>query len=87
MGFGLVKGAYVGTEALCAAVTHLFKLVGYGEAGVLSGPSLWAGGALGGVMILGAAVGKRLLDRVSTVTFVRLVQITLVVAGVRLLFR
>lgn len=85
--FGLVKGAYVGTEAACAAVTHLFKLVGYGEAGVLSAHALVTGGLLGGVMVLGATVGKRMLDRVSPVAFVRLVQVTLVVAGVRLLFR
>lgn len=85
--FGLMKGAYVGTEALCAAITHLFKLVGYGEAGVLSGQALLTGSLLGGVMVCGATVGKRLLDRVSPTTFVRLVQVTLVVAGVRLLVR
>lgn len=85
--FGLVKGAYVGTESLCAAVTHLFKLVGYGGAGVLSGHALLVGGLLGGVMVVGAAVGKRLLDRVSPAAFVRLVQVTLVVAGVRLILR
>jgi uncharacterized membrane protein YfcA len=85
--FGLVKRAYVGTEALCAAVTHLFKLVGYGEAGVLSGQALLTGSLLGGFMVIGAAVGKRLLNRVSPTTFVRLVQVTLVVAGVRLLLR
>ena len=83
--FGLVKGAYVSTEALCAAVTHLFKLVGYGQAGVLPGHALVTGAVLGGVMVLGAMVGKRLLDRVSPATFVRLAQVTLVVASVRLL--
>lgn len=85
--FGLVKGAYVGTEAACAAVTHLFKLVGYGQAGVLSGQTLLTGGLLGGVTVLGSLVGKRLLDRLSPAVFVRLVQATLIVAGVRLLLR
>jgi uncharacterized membrane protein YfcA len=85
--FGLVKGAYVGTEAVCAAVTHLFKLVGYGQSGVLSGHALLLGGLLGGVMVAGSLVGKRLLDRLSPAAFVRLVQVSLLVAGVRLLLR
>ncbi len=85
--FGLVKGAYVGTEALCAAVTHLFKLVGYGDAGVLSGPAMLLGVLLGGIMVAGSLAGKRLLDRLTPTAFVRLMQISLVVAGVRLLLR
>lgn len=85
--FGLVKGAYVGTEGGCAVITHLFKLFGYGHAGVLSAHALLLGGLLGGVMIAGSLVGKRLLDRLTPAAFVRLVQITLFVAGVRLLLR
>lgn len=84
---GLAKGAYIGTEAACASVTHLFKLGGYAGAGVLPGRAWLLGGSLGLVMVAGAVAGKRLLDRLSVAAFVRLVQATLVVAGLRLLLR
>lgn len=85
--FGLVKGAYVGTEAMCAAVTHLFKLAAYGGTAQVNEPSLMAGCLLGAVMVAGSVCGKRLMDRISPITFVRLLQFTLVVAGVRLLLQ
>ncbi len=84
---GLAKGADIGTEAACAAVTHLFKLAGYTGVGVLSERALLLGGSLGGVMVVGSEVGKRLLNRLSLTVFVRLVQGTLIVAGVWLLLR
>jgi uncharacterized membrane protein YfcA len=84
---GLVKGAYIGTEALAAVVTHTTKLIAYGNTATLSLQSALAGAGLGVVMISGSVVGKKLLDRVSEKVFVLLVQCTLVLAGLVLLFR
>lgn len=78
---GLVKGAYIGTEALAAVVTHATKLIAYGNTSTLTADAAFAGAGLGVVMIFGSVVGKRLMDRISEQMFVLLIQGTLVVAG------
>lgn len=84
---GLVKGAYIGTEALAAVVTHATKLIAYGNTSTLTADAALAGVGLGVVMIFGSMVGKKLVDRISEKLFVLLIQGTLVVAGVVLLIR
>ena len=85
MAHGLVKGAYIGTEALAAVVTHATKLIVYGNTSTLTADAALAGIGLGVVMIFGSLVGKRLVDRISEKVFVLLIQGTLVVAGLVLL--
>ena len=84
---GLVKGAYIGTEALAAVVTHATKLIAYGNTSTLTADAALAGVGLGVVMIFGSMVGKKLVDRLSEKVFVLLIQVTLVVAGVVLLVK
>jgi uncharacterized protein len=36
LSYGLVKGAYIGTEALSTVVMHVFKLIAYGASGLLN---------------------------------------------------
>lgn len=85
LSYGLVKGAYIGTEALTAVVMHVVKLVVYGGAGVLSLPALLVGLPIGIVMLLGTFVGTRLLDRVPPRLFPLLVEGVLIVSGLQLL--
>lgn len=85
LSYGLVKGAYIGTEALTAVVMHAVKLGVYGGYALLDGRSLALGLAVGGVLLLGAALGKRLLDRVPARRFPRLIEGILVVSGAQLL--
>jgi uncharacterized membrane protein YfcA len=82
LAYGLVKGAYIGTEALATVVMHVTKLVAYGQTGVLSGFAVWAGLALGPLMIGGSYLGKRIVDRLPERVFVHVVEGVLVVAGV-----
>lgn len=84
---GLVKGAYVGTEALSAVVTHLAKLVAYGHAALLTPDTLAGGLPLGLVMVAGAYAGKRVMVRLPERTFALLVKGTLVVVGLLFLIR
>lgn len=84
---GLVKGAYIGTEALAAVVTHATKLIAYGNTATLNAQAALTGAGLGIVMVCGSVAGKKLLDRVSEKVFVLLVQGTLAVAGVVLLVK
>ena len=78
---GLVKGAYIGTEALAAVVTHATKLIAYGNTSTLTADTALAGAGLGIFMIFGSFAGRRLVDRISEKVFVLLIQGTLVVTG------
>lgn len=84
---GLVKGAYVGTEAIAALGVHAAKLAAYGGAGILSPRTLWLGLALAPLMIGGAYLGKRVVDRLSQRTFVLIVEWSLIIAAGLMLWR
>ena len=87
LAFGLVKGAYIGTEALGTAVMHVVKLVTYHQGDALSATAVLTGLGLGPIMLLGAILGKRLLARISAVHFVWMVEAVLVVFGLLFLIR
>jgi len=84
LGYGLVRGAYIGTEAATAVIMHLVKSIVYGTANVMATQTVGVGVFVGLVLLAGAYIGKRLVDRVPERLFVILVEITLVIAGVRL---
>ncbi|MBL9001496.1 MAG: sulfite exporter TauE/SafE family protein [Phycisphaerae bacterium] len=87
---GLVKGAYIGTEALAALGVHTAKLAAYGGlggAGILSPRVLWLGLALSPLMIGGAYLGKRLVDHLSRHAFVIIVEWSLIIAAGLMLWR
>jgi uncharacterized protein len=82
---GLVRGAYAGTEAAAAVVMHLTKLVVFGAAAVLTLRLGLIGLALAPAATAGAWLGKRIVDRLPVATFVALVEVGLVAAGLLLL--
>lgn len=85
LAYGLMRGAYIGTEAASALVMHGSKIAAYGVGNLLTQRVLLLGLALSPATLAGAWVGKRLVDRVSDQFFVRLVEVGLLVAGVLLL--
>jgi uncharacterized membrane protein YfcA len=87
LAFGLVKGAYIGTEALATVVMHVTKLLVYRQAAVLPNSAIVAGLALGPVMIAGSWVGKRIVDRIPEHVFVLIIEATMVAAGLLFLIR
>ena len=87
LAYGLVKGAYIGTEALSTVVMHVTKLGVYGRYSLLSVNSIVIGLAIGGVMILGSFLGKRILDRVPERVFPYIIEGVLVAAGLLFLIR
>ena len=82
---GLVKDAYIGTEATAAVVLHATKLVAYGVGALLTVRVVGLGLLLAPPTMLGAWVGRHLLHRISDSVFVVVVEIGLVVSGVLLL--
>jgi uncharacterized membrane protein YfcA len=87
LGYGLVKGAYIGTEALSTVVMHITKLVAYRQGAVLATSGVVVGLALGPIMVLGSWLGKRIVDRLPERVFVGIVEAVLVIAGVMFLMR
>jgi uncharacterized membrane protein YfcA len=87
LAYGLVKGAYIGTEALSTVVMHLAKLIAYRESAVLPLHAILRGLALGPIMIAGSFAGKRVVDRLPERVFVLIIDVTLLAAGVLFLGR
>jgi uncharacterized protein len=85
LAYGLVKGAYIGTEALSTVVMHVAKLVAYRESAVLPVHAVVSGLALGPIMVAGSFAGKRVVDELPERVFVSLIDVTLVMAGVMFL--
>jgi hypothetical protein len=83
LSYGLIKGAYIGTEALATSVMHTVKLVGYGGYALLSGTAILLGVTIGLVMILGSFLGKRVLDRVPERLFPIIIEGVLILAGLQ----
>jgi uncharacterized membrane protein YfcA len=87
LAFGLVKGGYIGTEALSTVVMHVTKLVAYRQASILTRTDVTTGLALGPVMIFGSWVGKRIVDRLPERVFVLIIEVVLITAGLAFLIR
>jgi len=87
LAYGLVKGAYIGTEGLATVVMHVTKLIAYRESAVLSGTAFTAGVAIGPLMIVGSYAGKRIVDRIPERAFVLLIELTMIAAGLLFLIR
>jgi uncharacterized protein len=81
LAYGLVKGAYIGTEALSTVVMHVAKLIAYRESAVLPVHAVVSGLALGPLMVAGSFAGKRVVDRIPERVFVLIIDATLLAAG------
>jgi uncharacterized protein len=87
LAYGLAKGAYIGTEAMCTVVMHVTKLAVYRQTAVLSGFGAAVGLALGPMMIAGSYVGKRIVDKLPERVFVGIIEAVLIIAGLIFLVR
>ncbi len=87
LAYGLLRGAYIGTDALASTFMHVAKLTVFGGAAILTPPVLLAGLLLAPFMIAGAFAGRRVVERLSERVFVVLIDVTLVVAGLNFLVR
>ncbi len=87
LAYGLVKGAYIGTEALSTVVMHVTKLVAYGQTSVLTVADGLIGLGIGPAMILGSFLGKRIVDRLPEKVFVLIIEAVLIIAGVTFIIR
>ncbi len=87
LAYGLVKNAYIATEALSTVTMHLAKLVAYRSARVLPLHAVIVGLSLGPIMVLGSFTGKHIVQRLPEKVFIAIIEITLVAAGVLFLWK
>jgi uncharacterized membrane protein YfcA len=85
LAYGLRRGAFIATEALCVLGMHLTRTVAFARYALLSWETVAVGAVLGTTMFLGTWVGRRLLDRMSETAFLRVIEGLLVLMGLQFL--
>jgi uncharacterized membrane protein YfcA len=85
LAYGLVKGAYIGTEACASVVMHVTKLLAYGGTSTLTLVGVRAGVIMGIGLLCGSYIGVRIVDRLPPNVFVLVVEATLLISGLRFL--
>ncbi|WP_305907870.1 sulfite exporter TauE/SafE family protein [Methylomarinum sp. Ch1-1] len=73
LSYGLVKGAFIGTEALGTSMVHISKLLAYQGLNATTTNTWLVGLLTGPVMILGSLIGKRWLAEMSVSMFTCLI--------------
>ncbi|MGE3536343.1 MAG: sulfite exporter TauE/SafE family protein [Candidatus Tectimicrobiota bacterium] len=87
LAYGLLKGSYIGTDALITVGMQGTKLAVFGGAHFLTGPVLLYGACLVPFMFAGAFLGRVVLDRLPAWVFALTIEITLILAGLDFLLR
>ncbi|HSE92517.1 MAG TPA: sulfite exporter TauE/SafE family protein [Methylomirabilota bacterium] len=85
LAYGLRRGAYIATEAVCALGMHAARAATFTRYSLLSWEALVIGGALGSVMFAGSWLGRRLLDRMTDRVFLALIEALLILMGLQFL--
>jgi uncharacterized protein len=85
LAYGLRRGAFIATEAVCAAAMHVTRGATFARYRLLTWDSVAIGVVLGATMFAGAWAGRRLLDRMSDRLFLAVVEVLLVLMGLQLL--
>jgi uncharacterized membrane protein YfcA len=85
LAYGLRRGAYVGTEAVCALGMHVARGLAFAGFALITRDTLVVGVVLGAATFVGAWLGRRLLDRVSEGTFLTILEVLLVLMGLQFL--
>lgn len=82
---GLVKGAYLATEAMGSAAIQVTKAITFERFGALSPEDFLRGLAAGGALMAGSFLGKRIVQRMSAHDFRLLIEVMLAAAGLAML--
>lgn len=87
LAYGLVRGAYIGTEALATVTMHVTKLSVYGGYSLIDLNVGLVGVAIGTVMFAGSYLGKRILNRLPAARFPLIIDAVLLAAGLLFVIR
>ncbi|QHT60960.1 sulfite exporter TauE/SafE family protein [Paenibacillus lycopersici] len=84
--YGLTKGAFLSTEAASSLALYISKAVMFRELGALSPAILAQGAIVGASLMAGTFLAKRLVQRMSMISFRFVLDILLLISGVSLLW-
>ena len=82
LAYGLVKGAFIATEAVGAAAVSLTKAATFHSFGALAGPTIVRGIGVGGALMIGSWLSKRIVQRIDARRFQVLLEAMMIVAGI-----
>jgi hypothetical protein len=85
LAYGLRRGSYIATEALCALAMNLTRSAVFARYALLTWETVALGAVLGSTMFAGSWVARRLLDRISDRVFLLVIEALLVVMGLHTL--
>ena len=85
LAYGLRRGAFIATEAMCAGAMHVTRGLVFARYRMISGEILIIGLVLGATMFAGAWLGRRMLDRMSDRVFLAVIEVLLVGMGLQML--
>ena len=85
LAYGLRRGAFIATEAMCAGAMHVTRGLVFARYRMISGEILIIGLVLGATMFAGAWIGRRMLDRMSDRAFLAAIEVLLVGMGLQML--
>jgi uncharacterized protein len=85
LSYGLRRGAFIATEAVCAGAMHVARGLVFARYRMISGETLLIGLVLGATMFAGAWIGRRMLDRMSDRVFLAIIEVLLVGMGLQML--
>lgn len=86
LAFGLVKGAYIGTEAASSLTVFLAKGAAYHQLGVIDSRAIGQGLLIGVFVLIGSALSRRLVLHLSEHVFLRLMEGVMLVSGLSILW-
>lgn len=84
--YGLLKGAFISTEAASSLMLYISKALTFGQFGALPPPVLGQGLLVGASLMGGTFLGKIVMLRLSERTFQHLLDTLLLCSGLSLLF-
>ncbi|MDF2938206.1 MAG: hypothetical protein K0Q90_3579 [Paenibacillaceae bacterium] len=84
--YGLAKGAFLSTEAASSLVLYISKAVTFRELGALPPEVIMKGAIVGSSLMAGTFLSKRIVQRMSVVSFRFTLDLLLLVSGISLLW-
>ena len=84
--YGLLKGAFLSTEAASSLALYVSKLITFRELGALPPATIVRGISIGSSLMIGAFVGKAVVLRMRPAVFERLLDALLLCSGLSLLW-
>jgi uncharacterized membrane protein YfcA len=79
--YGLSGGAFLGTEAASSLLLYAGKLATFGTAGALTGATIGRGLVIGGALMVGSIVARRVVERIGLQTHEVLIDVVLAVGA------